>query len=183
MGGLMAFLMASLQPSRIAGMVINDIGPEIDPVGLARIQRYVGVAEPVSDWAQAAAQARALNELAFPDYGDDDWLAFARRLYVERDGVPVLAYDPAIAAGMADPDASQAVPPDLWPLFEAISAVPMLVIRGELSDILAPDCVTRMLAIDGDLRVVEVPRVGHAPMLSESVALAAIDDFLADLSC
>ena len=181
MGGLMSFLMAAQAPQRFPGMVINDIGPEIDPVGLARIQRYVGKNPPVTSWDEAVAKTREINEVAFPDYSDEEWLAFTRNLYVEQDGVPVLAYDPAIAEGMADPEETGAVPPDLWPVFEAAAAVPMLVIRGELSDILAADCVTRMGERDPDLESVEVPRVGHAPMLTEPEALRAIDAFLGRL--
>lgn len=177
MGGLMSFIMASQQPSRIAGMVINDIGPEIDPKGLARIQNYVGKVVPARNWDDAVARTREINGEAFPDYTDDDWLAFAKALYVERDGVPVLAYDPAISEAMSDAD-SGAVPPDLWPLFEVIVNIPMLVVRGELSDILAADCVARMRDMDADLQVVEVPRVGHAPTLMEPVALRAIQSFL-----
>src|SRR6056297_3115409 len=81
LGGLMAFIMAGQQPARIAGMVINDIGPEVDPSGLARIQRYVGKVEPARDWQEAAARVREINAAAFPDYTDDDWLRFARDLY------------------------------------------------------------------------------------------------------
>lgn len=181
MGGLMAFIMASQQPERIVGMVINDIGPEIDPSGLARIQHYVGKVEPARNWEEAVERIREINGAAFPDYTDDDWMAFARALYFDRDGVPELAYDPAISQAMTDAD-SGAVPPDLWPLFQTIVDVPMLLVRGELSDILAPDCVSRMREMDADLRVVEVPRVGHAPTLMEPAALQAIQSFLASLS-
>ncbi|MEQ8515931.1 MAG: alpha/beta hydrolase, partial [Chromatocurvus sp.] len=125
----------------------------------------------------AAERTREINGPAFPDYTDDDWLEFARALYVERDGVPVLAYDPAISQAMGDAG-SGAVPPDLWPLFEAIVDVPMLLIRGELSDILSADCTARMRELDTDLIVAEVPRVGHAPTLMEPAALRAIQSFL-----
>ena len=177
MGGLMSFIMASQQPDRIAGMVINDIGPEIDPAGLERIQRYVGKVEPARNWEEAAERIREINGAAFPDYTHDDWMAFARDLYLEQDGVPVLAYDPAISQAMGDAEAG-AVPPDLWPLFQAIVDTPMLLIRGELSDILAPSCVSRMRELDTDITVVEVPRVGHAPTLMEPAALQAIQAFL-----
>lgn len=181
MGGLMAFLMASMQPSRFPGLVINDIGPEIDPVGLARIQSYVGKTPAIRSWDDAVAHTREINEAAFPDYTDAEWLAFARNLYVEQDGIPVLAYDPAISEPMADPEGAGAVPPDLWPLFDAIRAAPMLVLRGELSDILSAECLARMHALKHDLVSVIVPRTGHAPMLTEPVALEAIDAFLDDL--
>lgn len=180
MGGLMSFLMAAMQPQRIMGMVINDIGPEIDPAGLARIQGYVGKSSPVSNWDEAVAQAREINGIAFPDFSDEEWLEFTEGLYRDEQGVPVLAYDPAIAQPMSDSE-SGAVPPDLWPVFEAISAIPMLVLRGETSDILAPACVQRMRELDGDLQVAEIPSRGHAPTLNEPASRAAIDAFIASL--
>jgi pimeloyl-ACP methyl ester carboxylesterase len=180
MGGLMSFIMTAMQPERIRGLIINDIGPEVDPAGLERIMGYVGKSGPVRNWSEAIAQAKAVNEIAFPDFSEQEWEAFAHGLYREQDGVPVLAYDPAISQPMNDPDSS-AVPPDLWPLFDAITAKPMLVIRGETSDILAPASVDRMRERKPDLRVVEVPRRGHAPTLNEPVSRRAIDGFLATL--
>jgi pimeloyl-ACP methyl ester carboxylesterase len=146
-------------------------------MGLERIKGYVGQSGPVNNWEEAVAQARAINEIAFPDFTDGEWEAFARGLYREENGVPVLAYDPAISQPMNDA-ASSAVPPDLWPLFEAIAATPMLVIRGELSDILAPAAVARMKDMKPDLQFVEVPNRGHAPTLNEPAARGAIERFL-----
>ncbi len=94
--------------------------------------------------------------------------------------MPQLAYDPAIAQPMLEED-SGAVPPDLWPLFENMAAIPMLVVRGALSDILARDCVERMQSISPGLQVAEIPERGHAPMLDEPAAVAAIERFLADV--
>ena len=180
MGGLMSFIMTAMQPERIRGLIINDICPEIDPVGLERIKSYVGQSAPVRNWEEAIAQARAINEIAFPDFTDAEWEEFARGLYREENGVPVLAYDPAISQPMAD-EGSSAVPPDLWPLFDAITARPMLVIRGESSDILAPASVDTMREKKPDLAFVEVPNRGHAPTLNEPVARRAIDIFLKSL--
>jgi pimeloyl-ACP methyl ester carboxylesterase len=177
MGGLMSFLMAAMQPDRIEAMVINDIGPEINPVGLARIQDYVGKSGPVNSWEQAVAQQKAINGIAFPDFSEQQWRDFTHGLYLEADGRPVIAYDPAIAEPMTDQD-SGAVPPDLWSVFEAITAIPMLVVRGATSDILSPGCVARMRELDHDLQVAEVPNRGHAPMLDEPSARSAIDNFL-----
>ena len=180
MGGLMSFIMTAMQPERIRGLIINDICPEIDPAGLERIKSYVGQSDPVRNWEEAIAQARAINEIAFPDFTDAEWEEFARGLYREENGVPVLAYDPAISQPMAD-DGSSAVPPDLWPLFDAITARPMLVIRGETSDILACASVDTMREKKPDLAFVEVPNRGHAPTLNEPVARRAIDSFLKSL--
>lgn len=180
MGGLMAMLMAAMQPARVSGLILNDIGPVVDPAGLERIKRYVGKSQPVADWQEAAAQIRAINGDAFPDFTDEDWLAFTRALYREVDGVPVLAYDPAIAQPMAASD-DNAVPPDLWPVFESIRALPILVLRGAHSDILAAGCVAEMQKRKPDLASAEIPRRGHAPTLDEPESRRAIDSFLAEL--
>ncbi len=180
MGGVMSFLMSAMQPQRIRAMVINDIGPELDPLGVARIKSYVGKLKPVSNWNEAVAQYRSINEIAFPDFTDEEWLDFTRGIYKEEGGVPVLAYDPAISQSINEEE-SGAVPPDLWPVFESIVALPMLVIRGEESDILAKDCLEDMRARKPDLQVAEIPRRGHAPTLTEPTSLAAIDTFLGAL--
>lgn len=178
MGGVISMLMAVTAPERFLGVVLNDVGPVIDPTGLARIQGYFGQQPTVSTWQEAAAQARSTNAIAFPDYDDDDWLTFARNVYRENElGVPVLAHDPAIAQSLRTTGA----PVDLWPAFTAMLAIPLLVVRGASSDILAPECVAEMRRRKPDLGVVEVPNRGHAPMLDEAVAIAAIQGFLAGL--
>jgi pimeloyl-ACP methyl ester carboxylesterase len=178
MGGLMAMLMANMQPQRFAGIVINDIGPELDPVGLDRIKGFVGKRREIRNWDDAVAATREINALAFPKYTDDEWLSFARCLYHEENGVPVLSHDAAIAQPMLDEE-SNAVPPDLWPLFEGMKAIPMLLVRGELTDLLAMDCVEKMQAISPGMVVARIPDRGHAPMLDEPVAVAAIEEFFA----
>jgi len=181
MGGLMGMAMGSATPERFRGLVLNDIGPVVEAAGLARIQGYVGRGAPVDSWADAVAAVRAISEVAFPDLDAAQWEAFARRLYRMRaDGRLELAYDPAIAEPM-NADTGAAVPPDLWSLFDGLSSLPVLVIRGALSDILAAQTVAEMARRHSQLRHVEVPQVGHAPLLSEPAALGAIEAFLADL--
>jgi len=180
MGGLMSFLMCAMQDARISAVIINDIGPEVDPAGLNRIKSYVGKAAPVTSWSDAIAQAKTMVGAAFPNFSDQQWSDFVHSTYKEVNGVPVLAYDPAIAQPMDD-GASGAVPPDLWPVFEACASTPMLVIRGELSDILAPECVDEMRARKADLQFAEIPLRGHAPTLDEPASRSAIDQFLQGL--
>lgn len=179
MGGLMAMVMNALRPELAQAVVFNDIGPVLDPAGLARIQGYVGPGGAMADWTEAAARTRATNALAFPDYGSADWMAFARRVARENaDGTVSLAYDPAIAESIAGDD-PQTVPPDLWPLWDLLDAIPVLVVRGALSDLLSAATVEEMARRhSGPYAAVEVPRVGHAPILDEPVALAAIEAFL-----
>jgi len=181
MGGLMGMAMGSATPERFRGLVLNDIGPVVEAAGLARIQGYVGRGESADSWAGAIAALRTISEAAFPDLDDAQWEAFARRLYRMRaDGRLELAYDPAIAEPM-NADIGAAVPPDLWSLFDGLSSLPVLVIRGALSDILAAQTVAEMARRHPQLGHVEVPQVGHAPLLSEPAALGAIEAFLADL--
>jgi pimeloyl-ACP methyl ester carboxylesterase len=180
MGGLMAMIMCAMQPQRIRGVVLNDIGPEVDARGVKRIQGYVGRSKPVVSWEEAVAQQKSINGIAFPDFSEEQWWEFTRGLYRDEDGTPVIAYDAAIAEPMADED-SGAVPPDLWPLFESIAGTPMLVLRGEISDILSPECVARMGQLKRDLQVAMIPSRGHAPTLNEPGSRRAIEAFLAAL--
>lgn len=184
MGGLIAMVMQALRPAAVRAVVLNDIGPVVEAAGLARIQSYVGAgdgpAPTMTTWAEAAARCRAINAEAFPDFGSDDWQAFARRTCTERpDGTIALAYDPAIARSV-DGDQPATVPPDLWPLWDLLAQTPVLVVRGAMSDLLARATVAEMARRHpGPFAAVEVPRVGHAPLLTEPAALTAITAFLA----
>lgn len=178
MGGLMAMIMGSLAPVAYRGIVLNDVGPVVEQAGLKRISSYVGKTAEVTDWASAAAYCRDTNGYAFPGYGDDDWTAFAHRLFREDEaGMLCLAYDPVIGEGLKG-DQPSAVPPDLWPMWDALKPMPILAIRGAFSDILSADTLTQMGARHPGMEAVEVPGVGHAPMLDEPEAVSAIENFL-----
>ncbi len=180
MGGLMAMVMNAMKPGSFPAIVFNDIGPVLSPEGLARIGGYVGGGEPFADWNAAVRVCAAINADAFPDFGEADWQAWARRTCRELpDGRVAFAYDPAIADGFAD--ISDEPQPDMWPLWEALGETPVLVIRGALSDLLVTDTVKTMeQRHKGAFNHVDIPNRGHAPMLDEPTALAAIDDFLRD---
>lgn len=177
MGGLMGMMMAAMRPGLVEALILNDIGPEVNPAGLERIKDWVGKPVPVATWEEAADQVRALNQGALPDLDAAGWMAMARRLYREQAGRPVIDYDPAIAVPMAASDDS-AVPPDLWPVFDACLPLPVLVVRGETSDILTSEGMESMRRRKPDLVVVEVPGRGHAPLLDEPPARSAIGKFL-----
>jgi pimeloyl-ACP methyl ester carboxylesterase len=178
MGGIMAMVMGAMQPGRFAGLVLNDIGPEVPPSGMSRLRRTLNDRKPSATWADAALQARRLNEMAFPDYGDDQWAAFARRTYTEdRDGQPVAAFDPAILEGLNATDPS-AVPPNLWAQWRLLGTIPILAIRGAMSDIISAETLSAMAARHPNLTAVTLANRGHAPMLDEPAAVAAIDEFL-----
>lgn len=176
LGALMGMVMA-LQADRIAGVVLNDAGPELDLAGLKRIAGYVGKLPPVSTWAQAAEQTKRVHLAALPDLTDAQWLEYARRTYRENAaGVPVPDMDPQIAAGLRSPPTA---PLQMWPLYAQIKAVPMLVIRGALSDFLSAATVDRMVSEKPDLHHLTVANRGHTPMLTEPECLEAIDAFIA----
>ncbi|MEZ5958430.1 MAG: MFS transporter [Hyphomonadaceae bacterium] len=177
MGGLMTMIAAATAPQRLAGAVLNDIGPEIDPAGLARIQSYVGQGEPMASWPEAAALCRSVNGVAFPkERGEAFWLNFARKICREEaPGRIVLDYDPAIARTVAP--GSQDIS-DLWPLFDTLTPIPTLIVRGAITDILMQSTVEEMRRRKPGLIVASVPDVGHAPFLTEPDAWAALKAFL-----
>lgn len=176
LGALMGMVLAT-RPDRIAGVILNDAGPELDLVGLLRIGSYAGKLPPVRSWAEAAAQARTIHDKAVPGLTDAQWMEYARRNYRENAaGVPVPDMDPQIASGFKQPPTG---PLQMWPLWAQITGVPMLVIRGGVSDLLSAATVERMRREKPDLEHLTVPNRGHTPLLDEPECLAAIDGFLA----
>ena len=178
MGGRITMALTAIAPDRIAAAILNDVGPEVSLVGLTRIAAYAGQPVDTPTWDDAVAYVRKHNAIALPHYTDADWDAFARRVFREGPDGPVLDYDPDIAvpiraAGQA------ALVPDLWGDFERLATGrPTLLIRGATSDLLDAEIAGRMRARAPEMGYVEVPDVGHAPMLDEPTAEAAILAFL-----
>lgn len=176
MGGILALLLAALKPAAIAGVVLNDIGPVVDPAGIARIAGYVGKSGEVASWDAAAEAVMAINAASFPEFVHADWLRFARRTYREQaNGTLLPDYDPAIGEATRS---GGAVPPDLWALWAALALIPTLAIRGALSDILSEDTLAEMARRKPDLDVLRVANRGHAPTLDEPECVAAIERFV-----
>lgn len=176
LGGLVTMTVAMIAPDRIAGAVLNDVGPELKQVGLDRIQRYVGRGLSFQTWEEAAAAVAESQGPSFPKYQHGDWLAMARRVCREQDGEIIFDYDMAIA-DVFKPSAGTASV-DMWPFFNAVAQKPLLVIRGAISELLSSETAAKMRQAAPEAAFVEVPDVGHAPMLDEPAAVRAIDDFL-----
>lgn len=177
LGGLVTMLVALTDSERVAGAVINDVGPVIEPAAIERLRTYVGKDGEWSTWAEAAAGAADINRIAFPDYGDSEWEAFARRLCREdADGKIRRDYDMAIAEPFAT---SNGTPPvDPWRLINGLVDVPVTILRGELSDLFSAETARQMADSLPRSELVIVPGIGHAPILDEPTAVAALDRLL-----
>jgi len=181
MGGLISFAFAGASIDNVSGIVLNDIGPEVSSVGVARIIEYVSTRPKIETWEQAVAETKRINEGCYPEFTSDDWYAFTRNLYRENDqGLPVLNYDEHIA------DLFNAIKPEeetptLWPTFDTLKSIPFLVFRGEFSDILDTHCVKRMCDEHPQLTFVEVASRGHTPLLNEPECETALTQFFKGL--
>lgn len=182
MGGLITMALTALRPKAVVAAILNDIGPEVAPEGLARIAAYSGQPVEIDSWADAAAYAKRINAVTFPHYSDADWDAFARRIFRQGpDGEIGLDYDPDISVPIRAAGA-KALVSNLWPMFRRLARNrPTLLVRGGVSDLLSADIAARMRKAAPDMAYVEVPQIGHAPMLDEPEAKAAIFEFLAEL--
>ena len=177
MGGLMAMVLAVMQPQLVARIVLNDIGPEVDPAGLERIRSYAGKDAPVRSWGEAIAQVRNTYATVWPDLSEERWEKIARLSYrIGAQGVPEVDADLRIGDLARK---SRNFAPDLWPLWGALAKVPMLAIRGAQSDILSAATLARMQREKPDLEVLTVANRGHPPLLDEPECRAAIDRFIA----
>jgi len=176
-GGILTMLLAVVRPSAIAGAVLNDIGPVIEPQGLMRIKSYVGKMPEPRTFEEGSEILRRLFQSQFPRLGPDDWLAGARRVFKEENGRLVTTYDPKLATALAGVDLERPIP-DLWKEFDALASVPVMIIRGANSDILSAHTIEAMRTRHPALETMEVPEQGHAPLLAEVNTIARIDAFV-----
>jgi len=178
-GGILTMVMGTVRPQAIAGAVLNDIGPVLDMKGLLRIKSYVGKMPLPASWTEAAASLRKVMGKEFPAFDEARWLDHAHRTWRESNGSLVPRSDPLISAALADIDPS-VPPPDLWKQFEALAAVaPVLVIRGEHSDLLSHETVAAMRMKKAALESIEIAGQGHAPSLIDAATIGPILAFAA----
>ena len=175
LGGLCTMALALTDRERIAGALLNDIGPVVDMAGIDRIAGYVGKEARFASWDDAVDQLAARNLDVYPDYTRPEWERFARRLAREDGPDVVFDYDMRIA----DNFESAVTAPEIWPLYQALDGRPVTILRGELSDLLSAEVAERMASEIGDVELVTVPRVGHAPSFDEPESIAALERLLA----
>jgi pimeloyl-ACP methyl ester carboxylesterase len=177
LGGLVTMLLAANSRLSIAGALLNDIGPEIDPDGLDRIRSYVGRSQSWPTWLHAARHFAESQKAIYPGWDLDRWLVHARRLCrLNPNGRIILDYDMRIAEPFKAPAAAAQM--DLWPVLDRLRDVPSLVVRGARSDILRGEVMVRMTERLPAMEGVTIADVGHAPTLEEPAALDAIDRLL-----
>lgn len=175
-GGLLTMLLAASNASFIAGAVLNDIGPVIEPNGLMRIKGYIGKMPPPRDYAEGAETLRRVFGAQFPALSNDDWFAWSKRNWTQTATGMVARYDTNLGNTLNDVSPDQPIPA-LWEAFDALAQVPVMVVRGELSDLLSPQTVTAMLVRRPDMGVEVTADQGHAPLLTERPILRRIADF------
>lgn len=176
-GGIIAMLIAVMRPNAISALVLNDIGPEIETAGLARIMGYAGKVPVPSSWEEATELVRSMNKRFFTALNDDDWKTLARQLFKEKNGRPAQSYDYKLGNALSEIDISQKIP-TMWTQFEAVKRIPVLVLRGENSDILSARTVLEMEQQHPRLVSITVHAQGHAPLLKDRFTLGIVADFL-----
>jgi pimeloyl-ACP methyl ester carboxylesterase len=175
-GGLIAMTLAAQTPELLAGVVLNDVGPVIETAGVIRIKGYVGQLQHPASYQEAAEFLRSSTGNQFPKLAAADWLAAARRGWREDGGRLVSTYDPALGLTFQGFDPDQAFP-TLWPQFDAMAQVPLMVVRGANSDILSSATTDAMRARHPDMELFVVPDQGHAPLLADAGTIGAIAAF------
>ena len=177
LGGLITMLLAAAGKERIAGALLNDIGPEVETRGLDHIRSYVGRSQNWPTWLHAARAVAEAQSDRYPKWKLDQWLVYAKRLgKLTPSGRIVLDYDMRIAEPFKMPGGEAGF--DLWPAFRALGGIPSLIVHGEISDLLSAETVRKMTTELPDMESVTIPNVGHAPTLDEPEAQEAIDRLL-----
>ncbi len=176
-GGLLTMLTTAARPTLIGGAILNDIGPVIDGAGLARIKSYLGRLPGPANWDEAVALLKSISQSRFPALTEEDWRRQAGSIWSERDGKLQASFDPALARTLEAVNFDQPLP-TLWPQFDGLGDVPVMVIRGANSDILSEATVAAMAARRPDLDILTVPGQGHAPLLTDAPSITRIQAFV-----
>ncbi|SOC39931.1 pimeloyl-ACP methyl ester carboxylesterase [Rhizobium subbaraonis] len=176
-GGLILHVLASSRPDLMAGAILNDIGPVIEPAGLREIARYLNRGERPRDWTQAEGILRTTHGANFPVLSDEDWRDMAEAVYVEKDGGIHADFDPAIAQHLLTLDFESPLP-NLWAQFEAFGKMPLMAISGEHSTLLSAQTLAEMSRRHPGLRRHLATGQGHAPLLHRRDVFSAVVDFI-----
>jgi len=172
-GGLVAMALGTMRPGLLSGVVLNDIGPELEIEGLTRIMSYVGIKPIIENWEDAERLTRAVN----PDFqmSKEEWIEFTKRIYKEVDGKPTLDYDQSLGLSFKSMKPKKGNPiPTFWKLFDSLKNLPLLIIRGDRSDLFSSRVMSDMALSHGSAETLTVKNRGHAPFLDEPEVLPKI---------
>jgi pimeloyl-ACP methyl ester carboxylesterase len=178
-GGMIAMIMGAVRPGAIGAAVLNDIGPTVEAPGWMRQMGRVGRVPTPKSWQEAARFVKELERRDYPKLTDGMWAKLARQRYFDRNGAPAPSYDAAISRAFSLTSISTGVP-SMWPQFRALCRVPLLLMRGENSDVLSAGTSNEMQSLHPRMRTVVVPAQGHAPLLNDDASADAILSFLAE---
>jgi len=178
-GGLIAMVLAATVKDRLAGVLLNDIGPVLEAEGLANIMSYLGVPPKAKTHAEVVLALEARMGDRFPQLPPEKWLSLAERWFDQGPDGLVLNYDPRLREAL---EAAEGPAPDMWPLFDALAGLPLAVVRGANSDLLSAATVAEMARRHPGLIAAEVPDRGHVPFLDEPEALAAFEALMAEVA-
>jgi pimeloyl-ACP methyl ester carboxylesterase len=176
-GGFNAMILAATAPERLAGVLLNDIGPELVTDGIDKIMYYIGKPPAARNLADLVAGMKADMAADFPDLPDAKWETLARRWFRVSDEGVALNYDPLL--GKALHEQAKGEQPDVWGLFDLMAGVPLALLRGANSDLLSVETTEQMLARRPDMLFAEVPKRGHIPLLDEPESVEIIRKLLA----
>ena len=178
-GGLLSMQLAVAHPTAIAGVVLHDIGPVIEPKGLARLRSYVGKLPQPRNFAEGAEILRSVFHGQFPNLTPEQWRAGAERTWRQgRNGSLTPTYDVNLSRTLNAIDIETPLPP-LWNEFDALARVPMMLVHGGRSDILSAATVAAMAERHTGMEIIEIPDQGHVPLLDTSEIIQRVTDFVA----
>jgi pimeloyl-ACP methyl ester carboxylesterase len=179
MGGLIGLGLAALPGSPLRRLVLNDVGPTIEPVSLARIGKYLGVPASYGSLEEAADAMWAISR-SFGPHSREQWLRLsAPQLRSDGQGGFVPRYDPAIAVPFKalTPELAKLGEAALWAAYDRLS-LPTLLLRGAESDLLSPHTAQQMTERGPRAQLHEFLGVGHAPTLVAPDQRQVVKDFL-----
>jgi pimeloyl-ACP methyl ester carboxylesterase len=180
-GGIVGMLMAAYAKSFLAGLMLNDIGCELETSGLQRIKDYVGTPKFHKTWDDVG-RSIAAGARGFSNVTSAQWVEMAKRIYVQTDLGIGPSHDPALAATLpSDDDIRSGKVGELWSILPALTDVPFALMRGEGSDLLTIETVERMQREMPSLVATNIPERGHVPFLDEAESVGALDGWLVDV--
>ena len=176
-GGMIAMVLAAMRPTMMKMVVFNDIGPEIYGPGLVRIKNYIESAMLPHSWEEAAQMLKKIAGKHFPNWDDGECVRQARLIYKQENGKIIRQYDDGLIKSLSAINLDEPLP-TYWPQFAGLEHLPMLLVRGQNSDLLSLDTVHKMQKSNPAMKLITVPNQGHAPDLGSSGLPAAIANFI-----